>query len=194
MIKAIIFDCFGVVIADGLEALLLRRSKTDPELHEYVMSIIRRSNRGEIEPAEAHGIISEHLGISPDQWHQEMYSGEIRNQPVMDLILNLRNKYKTALLSNVGKGSLKQRFSDEELSHMFDAVVVSGEVGFAKPDPEIYEHTADLLGVHINECVFIDDRQPYVDGARRTGMQAILYENFGQLQDDLNKLLADTKS
>jgi HAD superfamily hydrolase (TIGR01509 family) len=76
---------------------------------------------------------------------------------------------------------------------LFDVVVVSGEVGFAKPDREIYHHTADLLEVEPAECVFIDDRQAYVSGAEQAGMQAILYQDFEQMKTELEKILANPK-
>jgi putative hydrolase of the HAD superfamily len=191
MIKAIIFDCFGVLIADGLEAIVLDQEKSDPSFRSFVHDTIGRSNRGETEPADSHRTISERLGIGAEDLRRKIFSGESRNERVIDLIVELRKKYKTALLSNVGKDSLKHRFSDEELSKLFDVVVVSGEVGFAKPDREIYHHTAELLGVKPSESVFIDDRPPYVAGAEAAGMRAILYKDFEQMKAELEKILDD---
>ena len=194
MIKAIIFDCFGVVIADGLEAILLRREKEDPSLREFVKGLIRKSNRGLTTPREVHEQIGVRLGITAEQWREQIYAGETRNEPLIELIPTLRRNYKTALLSNVGKGSLKHRFSDEELKRLFDVVVASGEIGFAKPDPEIYLFTAQKLGVLPEECVFIDDRSPLAQGAAEVGMQAVLYTTFEQLQEDLKKVLGNPEN
>jgi len=193
MVRAIIFDCFGVVIADGLEAVVVEQEKSDPSFRAFVHEVIGQSNRGATKPAESHRRIGERLGVTPENLQRKIYSGETRNQRVIDLITELRKKYKTALLSNVGKDSLRHRFSNDELSGLFDVVVVSGEVGFAKPDREIYHHTADLLKVEPAECVFIDDRQAYVRGAEQAGMRAILYEDFDQMKNALEKILADPK-
>jgi HAD superfamily hydrolase (TIGR01509 family) len=193
MIKAIIFDCFGVVIADGLEAVVVEQEKTDPSFRAFVHDVIGQSNRGETKPSDSHRRIGDRLGVTPENLQQKIYGGEARNQRVIDLIGELRAKYKTALLSNVGKNSLHHRFSDDELSKLFDVVVVSGEVGFAKPDREIYHHTANLLGVEPAECVFIDDRQAYVSGAEQAGMQAILYQDFEQMKTELEKILVNPK-
>jgi epoxide hydrolase-like predicted phosphatase len=194
MIKAVIFDCFGVLIADGLEAIVLNQEKTDPSFRPFVHKVIGDSNRGKTEPSESHRRISERLGVGREDLQRQIFGGEARNQQVLDLIVSLRKDYKTALLSNVGKNSLEHRFSDEELSELFDAVVASGEVGFAKPDAEIYRHTASLLGVEPEECVFIDDREVYVAGAKQAGMQAILYTDFDQLKAELEEVLADPES
>ena len=190
MIKAIIFDCFGVVIADGLEAVVVEHEKSDPSFRRFVHDTIKQSNRGHIKPLDSHLRISERLGISPENLQGKIYGGEARNSRVIDLILELRKNYKTALLSNIGKDSLKHRFSDQELLQLFDAVVASGEVGFAKPEPEAYEIVCERLGVRLDESVFIDDREVYCEGARALGMQAIRYEDFDQMKAELDKLLA----
>jgi epoxide hydrolase-like predicted phosphatase len=108
---------------------------------------------------------------------------------MLDWIKVLRKTYKTALLSNVGRGSLYKRFSSEELEQLFDEVVVSGEVGITKPNPDIYLLTAKRLKVSPSSCIFLDDRQTYVQAAVDTGMKGVHYQSFKQSKADINKLL-----
>jgi putative hydrolase of the HAD superfamily len=115
---------------------------------------------------------------------------EVRDEKLLTYIKSLRGEYKIGLLSNIGVSSLEKRFSQAELEEYFDAVIVSGEVGYAKPEREIYEITADRLGVDLSECLFTDDRPDYCDAARACGMQAIPYESFVQFQSDLSALLS----
>ena len=84
---------------------------------------------------------------------------------------------------------MQRRFSDEELNSYFDELIVSSEVGMAKPYTEIYELTAMRLGVDPEECIFIDDRELYCEGAEITGMQSILYKDFNQMKAELTALL-----
>ncbi len=72
----------------------------------------------------------------------------------------------------------------------FDTVVVSGEIGYAKPEPEAYEITADRLGVRLDACVFTDDREHFCEAARAVGMQAIHYQNVDQFRQDLEGVLS----
>ena len=58
---------------------------------------------------------------------------------------------------------------------LFDDVVVSAEVGLAKPDPEVFRLAARRLGLPPAECVFVDDWDVNVGAAREVGMAAILY-------------------
>src|ERR1035437_4667220 len=117
----------------------------------------------------------------------------VKDPLVMELILSLRRRYKTALLSNIGQQGLNLRFTSEELSRYFDAVIISGDVGIVKPDPGIYNHATKLLGVDPNECVFIDDLEIHCEGARNIGMYAIQYRDFLQAKQELEDLLISSK-
>jgi len=108
---------------------------------------------------------------------------------LLDYIEELLKTYKTAVLSNASRGRLKEIIGAEEVARCFDVIVESGSLGFAKPDPEIYEYTADQLGVRFDECVFTDDKEEYCQAARAVGMQTITYQSFDQFKTELEKLL-----
>jgi len=93
------------------------------------------------------------------------------------------------MLSNISRKFVNQLFTQEELDELFDTVVLSGELGIAKPTAEIYELTAMRLGVQPEECIMIDDSQINIDGACRVGMQGLYYENLEQCRKELNKIL-----
>ncbi|ASO22489.1 HAD superfamily hydrolase (TIGR01509 family) [Actinoalloteichus hoggarensis] len=78
---------------------------------------------------------------------------------------------RTALLSNA-----EGRRADDGLDELFDAVVISGEVGLSKPDPQIYRLTAERLGLSTVECVFVDDLRGNVTGAVLAGMVGIHHQ------------------
>jgi putative hydrolase of the HAD superfamily len=58
---------------------------------------------------------------------------------------------------------------------MFDAVVISAEVGMRKPEPRIFLHAVGLLGLDPQECVFIDDIQANITAAEQLGFTGILH-------------------
>jgi HAD superfamily hydrolase (TIGR01509 family) len=190
MIKAIIFDCFGVIIADALQAMNDELSKHDPAAANRVGDIVKATNRGEREPAEANMEIAAIFGLDLEDYRASIVDGEVKDQRLLDYILSLKPAYKTAMLSNISKGGISKRFTPDELKTYFDSTVFSGEVGFAKPEARAYETVVDLLGVRLDECVFTDDRQPYIVGAQAVGMQTILYTDFDQFKTDLEKLLS----
>ncbi len=64
---------------------------------------------------------------------------------------------------------------------LFDAEVFSNAVGLAKPDPRIYLHCCELLGVEPGDAVFVGDgANDELEGARRVGMDAILIHRPGE--------------
>lgn len=188
MIKAIIFDCFGVLITDALSAMIDTLKVDDPVTADEIIGLTVMANKGILDPEVSRPAIAKLLGLSHEEYLQKLRTDEVKNDALLTYIKELRNDYKIGLLSNVSRGGLTMRFTPEELSG-FDAVVPSGDTGFAKPSPEAYEIAADQLGVRTTECIMIDDRTDYCDGAVAVGMQAIQYISLDQLQAHLRALL-----
>lgn len=72
---------------------------------------------------------------------------------------------------------------------LFDAVVISGEVGMHKPQPEIYRLACERLGVEPTEAVFVDDLRENVAGAEAVGMAAVLHRESAATIAELEELL-----
>ena len=107
--------------------------------------------------------------------------------PNIDLIRRLRPSYKTAVLSNADN-TLRQRLTDAgRIIDLFDEIVVSADVGMAKPDPRIYALASARLGLTPDECVFVDDLDRNVEAARETGMHGV---HFVVGRDDLQEQFA----
>lgn len=111
-----------------------------------------------------------------------------RPRPEMfDLVARLRNKgYRTALLSNTEQPCVRHY---EKLGYdHFDVSVFSCVEGVTKPDRRIYERTVKRLRVSGPQAVFIDDRPVFIEGARKAGLQALLFKGIGPLCSDLAAL------
>jgi FMN phosphatase YigB (HAD superfamily) len=70
----------------------------------------------------------------------------------------------------------------------FDHQTFSAEVSLIKPDPAIYQHSLRGVGVAASEALFVDDKEPNVQGARAVGMRAIQFRSVEQLSRDLEEL------
>ena len=112
----------------------------------------------------------------------------VRDDEVINLIRELKKSYKIGLLSNAGEGELDSLKKDGSIG-LFDALTISYLAGYMKPDKRIFEKATETLGVKAEECVFIDDRLVNIEAAEKLGMQTIHYDNFKQLQEDLNEIL-----
>ena len=93
---------------------------------------------------------------------------------------------RTGLVSNsMGSG----RYDRDSFPELFDAVVISGEVGIHKPQPEIYILAAQRLEVPPEECVFVDDLRENCEGAESVGMTAVLHRGAERTLPELERLL-----
>lgn len=124
-------------------------------------------------PVEAEGLLA------------RMFAGFRREQPMFDAVRRARGQgLRTALLSN----SWGMDYPRDEWDEVFDAVVISGEVGLRKPEPAIYRMAADKLGVEPTECVFVDDIGSNVAGAVAVGMVGVHFVSPTQAIDELETL------
>lgn len=194
MIKAIIFDCFGVIITDALGAICSDLGISQPEKLRQITDTLYATNHGFIGRDEGTKYIADVLGINLAEYKERIAKGEVKDMILLGYIEGLRKTFKTAMLSNISNGGLALRFTEEELQRYFDIVVASGDIGFAKPEAQAYEHVAGQLGVRLDECVFLDDREDYCQGASSVGMRAIVYQNFTQAKQELESVLDNSES
>jgi 2-haloacid dehalogenase len=68
----------------------------------------------------------------------------------------------------------------------FRGIVVSGEEHCVKPEPTIYRRLFDRYQLAPSGCVFIDDSEANVQGARAVGMHTIHFQSAGQLERELS--------
>ncbi len=189
MVKAVIFDCFGVLAGRGYKSIYQEAGGSLVKDGAFITEQLHAANTGEISNIELNKRVAERIGKTPDEWHAYVKSQEQPNQVLLDYIKTLKPRHKIGMLSNAYFGTAKRKFSPDQLA-LFDEVIVSAEVGLIKPDPEIYLHAAEKLGVEPTECVYIDDLKPYVEGARAVGMHSFQYESFKQMKNQLEEILA----
>lgn len=189
MIKAIIFDCFGVLIQDPFDVMLSELDEKDPERARRVIRIIESATVGRIGVRQSQVQIASLFGVSQEEYVSKLRMGRAKNVGLLKYAEHLRRSYKTGILSNVAKDGLADLFTEEELDRCFDIVLTSGGIGYAKPNARAYEITANELGLKLDECLMIDDREDYCVAARNAGMQSIKYTTFVQMKRELSDLL-----
>ena len=194
MLKAVIFDCFGVLATDGWLAFCETHLQNKLE-RAYARDLLLQHDRGLISLDEFAHQASELTHASKEELKQVLSTHNTKNDNLLTYIGQLKKRgYKIGMLSNVGEDWLDHFLTDTERG-LFDDILLSYKVGLTKPDPLIYQMSADQLDLLTQECVFIDDRMVCIDGAITAGMQGIMYEDFLQLESDLDRLLAaDSKN
>jgi len=106
--------------------------------------------------------------VQADGLLAKMFAASAMEAAMLELVRSLRRAgLRTALLSNSWGNDDYPRHLFPEL---FDVVVISAEVGMRKPEERIFRHTAALLGLEPQECVFIDDVQANIAAAEAIGL------------------------
>ncbi len=193
-IKAIIFDIGGVVVKfhdTGYFSYLSEVSgRSAKAIERMVVPMIPDFELGKLKAGQFERRIAEAIGIGRGevQW-LGFYKKHLEiDVDVTDLIRGLHDSYITGYITNIdaAKYSVFTRMFGKEI---FDYGVASCSIHVRKPDPRIYRYMLKRMKVSPGEAVFIDDMPKNVRGARRLGINSILYKNRRQLDISLSKVL-----
>jgi len=173
MIKALIFDMYGVIMKqNGYDFLPFVRKYFPESTTEFLYPLEDRVDLGEITSDE----MLTALGFDGDTAviGREYLDTIELNYGFRDFITNARQKYKLAILSNDSASWSRYIRSKHDIDRHFDVISVSGELKIAKPDERIFLMTAEKLNVMPEECIYIDDIEKNLKTAAKIGMNAIL--------------------
>jgi putative hydrolase of the HAD superfamily len=151
---------------------------TSEQFAQRTAGVFAGGDVGTITLDEVHESLGEALAIGAGQvstfmegfWRE--YLG-VPNVALIEWARTLRPRYTTGILSNSFVGAREREHEAYGYGDLVDDLVYSHEVGMLKPDPRIYALSCDRLGVLPEEAVFLDDKPPYVAGAREAGLHAV---------------------
>ena len=111
------------------------------------------------------------LGVEPADLIDRLFGATKLDERMLETVRRVRaGGTRTGLLSNSWGTT---RYPRDLLGELFDAVVISGEVGMRKPAPEIYALGAERLGLAPADCVFVDDLSGNLGPAAELGMATV---------------------
>lgn len=187
-VKAIIFDCFGVLTTDGWLQFRNTHFTKGTDAAQEVDELNHLSDAGLIPERDFIAGIAR-LSHFREAEVARIVGSHVPNDALFDFIRDeLKGKYRIGMLSNVSTDYTAELFTPEQ-NALFDTKVFSFEVGATKPHPAMYEAIAAKLDLLPEECVFIDDREGFVDGAKQVGMQAFRYVSVDEVRSQLETML-----
>ncbi|NJP93283.1 HAD family phosphatase [Nonomuraea sp. FMUSA5-5] len=208
MVTGVLIDWGGVLttsLSDSI-ARWIAADRIDAERYHAVMremidhayrggdgeSLVHALERGEIEGAAFERDLAARLltvdGVPPvaEGLLERMFAGFDRVEAMYDMLRDVRgNGVKTCLLSN----SWSNTYPRDDWDEIFDAVVISGEVGMRKPERRIFEHALARIGLAGEQCVFIDDIEANILAARELGIAGIHHRDAAGTIAELENLL-----
>ena len=153
------------------------------------LDLLRQLERGELTVEEFEPKFAGVLGIGDraEGMVERLFAGVGPDERMVAAVRAAKaSGVPTGLISN----SWGRTTYDEDLiEELFDATVISGDVGLHKPEPEIFHMGAERLGVPPEECVFVDDLRENCEGAEAVGMTAILHRGADTTLPELERLL-----
>ena len=197
-IRAVIFDLGGVLVRTEnrapREQLANSLGMTSEEISHVIFDSesARLATLGKITTQAHWENIRETLKLSLEEFSRvrvAFWSGDSLDENLVDYIRFLRPQYRTGLLSNAWDNLREIIESRWKISDAFDEIIISSEVGVAKPDPRIYHMTLKRLEVAPQEAVFVDDFIENVEAACSAGLYGIHFVKPEQVVSELSKLL-----
>jgi putative hydrolase of the HAD superfamily len=190
--RAVLWDFGGVILSSPFEAF--NRYEAEIGLpKDFIRSLNARNGdtnawaKMERSEVSLEGFVelfeeeARQQGHKLDGWRiLQSLSGDIRPQMV-EALRRCKQAFRVACITNNmkhGEGPGMARSADKaqavaEIMMLFEHVVESSKLGLRKPDPRIYRHACDLLGVQPEECVYLDDLGINLKPARALGMRTI---------------------
>lgn len=190
IVKAVIFDLYGVLGLNGWQAFKEKHFGAHPQAWQHLQALGQRVDAGEASYDELVKSVAEAAGTSMAAVRYQL-EHTVRNELLVDFIrMRLWGRYKIGLLSNASSDVASRLFEpNPDVAGLFDAVVTSYQVGLTKPDPRMFLLICERLGVHPDECIMVDDQQRHLDAAAGLGMSTVFYESLQKTTKELASYL-----
>jgi putative hydrolase of the HAD superfamily len=172
-------------VAEGLDPDAVKRLfREDPRARPE----LRRLEVGELGEEEFAERFGSMLGVRKSEGLVDrLFAGIRPDEAMLEAVKAARRAgLRTGLVSNSwGHG----RYDRDAFPELFDAVVISGEVGLHKPEPEIFRLAAERVALPPARCVLVDDLEENCAGAEAVGMTAVLHRGAERTLPELERLL-----
>ena len=196
-IRAVFFDLGGVILRTEFESPRQHLAeRLNIEYQDLVRLVFesetsRLAFQGELTAEEHWAAVVKRLGRPPSELRlirEEFFAGDVLDRGLLTFIHSLRPTMKTGMISNAWD-DLRAYLAREKITDAFDTIVISAEVGRAKPDPEIYRLALEQAQVEPHEALFVDDVQANIEGCERVGMRGILFRDPDMVIQEIKALI-----
>jgi epoxide hydrolase-like predicted phosphatase len=197
-VRAVIFDLGQVLVhydhQQSLQAVTALGQATMADVEALFLEVAEAIGVGQLDAVglHRHYVEGTQLKDEPEAFFTAFGVGLTRNEAALAYAVELqaRPEVTVAIISNTNEAHAY--WLDEYLPELqqFDLVILSNEVGLAKPDPEIFQLALELLTVDASQAVFIDDLAANVRAAQALGLHGIVHTDWALTRPALEAWLA----
>ena len=199
-IKAVFFDLGGVILRTEYQAPRQHLAESFGMDYDDIDKVVfggggngsaARATVGEITEEEHWQNVMKALKLPASEFErvrEEFFAGDVIDHEIVEFLRSIKTKYKVGLISNAWSG-LRDYIVREKFDDAFHHMVISAEVGVAKPDPKIYHIALEQLQVKPKEAVFVDDFIENVNACEKVGMKGIHFKDSESALQQLKKMI-----
>lgn len=196
-IRAVFFDLGGVIVRTEYQSPRQRLAERLGMEYDDLVRIVFDSPTavqatiGEMTSAEHWASVVKRLKRDASEMQtirDEFFAGDIIDRDLITFIRSLRGRVKTGLISNAWS-DLREYIVKEKFDDAFDRMIISAEVGAAKPGAKIYQIALEQFEVSPGEAVFVDDFFENIEGCEEVGIKGIHFKDPGIAIQQVKALL-----
>lgn len=196
-IKAVFFDLGGVIVRTEYQAPRQHLAESLGMDYEDIDKIVfgsvsaARASIGEIDEEEHWRNVMKTLKLPASEYprvREEFFAGDVIDREIVEFLRAIKPKVKTGVISNAWSG-LRNYILREKFDDAFHHMVISAEVGVAKPDARIYHIALEQLQVKAEEAVFVDDVLENIEACEKVGMKGVHFKDAKSAIKQVKSLL-----
>jgi len=185
-ITTLFLDIGGVLLNNGWDGQMRRLAAQHfdldyEELNERHHLIFDSYEKGQLslEDYLERIVFYRQRSFSPAEFRAFMYAQSRACPEMIELIRRLKARYllKIVAVSNEGRELNAHRIESFDLTTVIDFFVSSCYVHLRKPDPAIFRMALDMTQVTLDQVIYLDDREMFIDVAKSLGIHGILHHN-----------------
>ena len=181
-VKFVYFDINGVLVRFFQRAFTSMSADTGASADSIEATFWHYNDaicKGQMPVEEFNSILAKRIGVESIDW-STYYLDNI--DPITEMRSCLEwaaEHYKVGLMSNIMPGFIQQMIASDVLPNVaYDVIIDSSEVGFIKPEPEIYEAAQALSACNPDEILLIDDSRPNLMAAEHLGWHVLWFDDY----------------
>ncbi|MFA4991749.1 MAG: HAD-IA family hydrolase [Candidatus Omnitrophota bacterium] len=169
--------------------------KDEREVYDLVFDsgITSLYETGKISSAEFFNRLKEMISLKMDyktflpMWEDIFFETPL-NIEYQGFLRGVKDRYKLVMISNINESHYLYLEKKMPILKEFDKLILSYEVGFRKPAPQIYDAALESVGVSRDRAFYVDDRRDLIESAEKLGIKGVTFdgeEAFQRIQEEL---------
>lgn len=179
MITTLLFDFYGVFQPDPYKQWLSQNNLKRVGVYKDISTQL---DIGQLSQDDFLTRLEDESGVSIK--YNDFYREDNLNNDLIELVKQLKKTYRIGLLSNASS-TLRQKLIHNDLVTLFDYILISSEIGYAKPDRNVYSLALEKIKSEPEEIVFIDDNSKYTKAASESGMDVCVFKDTISFREQL---------